>query len=254
MKRLIVNADDLGRCPGVDAGIMRAHREGIVTSATLMANSPDAGHAAQLARATPSLDVGVHLVLTFARPLADPSRIPSLVEPDGTFPARPEPVIGRARAGEVLLEYRAQYQRARELLGRPPTHLDSHHFVHGDPEIGRALGELAREIGAAARVQGDRHKREYRAKGVRTPDRFCREFQFTGHIDVAALEEILGRIAEAGEGVTELMCHPGEPDAELLANSTYASERAVELETLTDPRIRTALALHGLELATFADL
>ncbi len=254
MKRLIVNADDLGRCPGVDAGIMRAHRDGIVTSATLMANSPDAEHAARLARAAPSLDVGVHLVLTFARPLSDASRIPSLVEPDGAFPSRPGPVLGRARADEVLREYRAQYARAWELLDRRPTHLDSHHFVHDDPEVGRALGELARETGAAARVQGPGHKRGYRAMGIRTPDRFCREFQFTGHIDVPSLEQILGRIAKAGEGVTELMCHPGEPDAELLAHSTYATERAVEVETLTDPRIRAAIAGLGLELATFADL
>ena len=254
VKRLIVNADDLGRCPGVDAGIMSAHREGVVTSSTLMANSPDAEHAAGLARSTPSLDVGVHLVLTFARPLTDPARIPSLVESDGAFPSRPGPVYGRARADEVLVEYRAQYARARELLGRTPTHLDSHHFVHDDPEVGRALGELARETGAAARMQGDAHKAAYRALGVRTPDRFCREFQFSGNIDVPALEAILGRIAEAGDGTTELMCHPGEPDAELLAHSTYASERATEVATLTDPRTREAIARHGLELATFADL
>ncbi len=254
MKRLIVNADDLGRCPGVDAGIMRAHRDGIVTASTLMANSPDAEHAAALAREAPSLDVGVHLVLTFARPVSDPSRIPSLLEADGAFPSRPGPVYGRARAEEVLVEYRAQYARARDLLGREPTHLDSHHFVHDDPQVASALGELAVETGAAARVQGEAHKTAYRALGIRTPDRFCREFQFAGHIDVPALEAILGRIARAGEGVTELMCHPGDPDAELLAHSTYASERATEVVTLTDPRIREAVAEAGLELATFADL
>ena len=71
MKRLIVNADDLGRSAGVDDGILRAHREGIVTSATLMTNAPSTQHAASLARATPTLAVGVHLVLTYARPLSN---------------------------------------------------------------------------------------------------------------------------------------------------------------------------------------
>src|SRR5438128_5261666 len=84
-RRLIVNADDLGRSVGVDRGIVRAHREGIVTSATLMTNTSDAAHAGAVARADPSLDVGVHLVLTFARPLSESSQVRSLVTPTGEF-------------------------------------------------------------------------------------------------------------------------------------------------------------------------
>lgn len=256
MRRLIVNADDLGRSEGVSRGIVRAHREGIVTATTLMANAPAAEHAATLARAHPSLDVGVHLVLTFARPLSDPARIPSLVEPDGAFPTRPSAIAGtgRARAEEVLVEYRAQYVRARALLGREPTHADTHHFVQDEPAISWALRELAAETGAAARSQSTTQRDDYRARGVRTPDRFCREFQFAGHIDVASLEALLERIAAEGDGVTELMCHPGEPDAGLLAGSSYARERAEELSTLSDPRIRGRIERCGLALATFPEL
>ncbi len=113
MKRLIVNADDFGRSAGVDRGIMRAHREGIVTSTTFMANAPGAEIAAALARATPTLDVGVHLVLSYARPLTDPARIPSLVRADGTF-GRPSQLLTRdLDRDEALIEYRAQFARAR---------------------------------------------------------------------------------------------------------------------------------------------
>ena len=88
MKRLIVNADDFGRSAGVDDGILRAHREGVVTSTTFMTNAPSTSHAAAIARATPALDVGVHLVLTYARPVSNPARIRSLVRDDGSSGAR----------------------------------------------------------------------------------------------------------------------------------------------------------------------
>lgn len=257
MKRLIVNADDLGRSPGVDRGIVAAHERGIVTSTTLMANAPDAEHAAALARACPRLDVGVHLVLTYARPLTDPARIPSLVEPDGSFPRSPSAIIGqgRVRGEEALIEYRAQFSRAADLLGRVPSHLDTHHWVHDDPELEWAVGELAIETGAAARQHDAAQRERLRARGVRTPDRFCRAFQHGDNVAVASLLVILAAIAADGDGTTELMCHPGETgDAELLATSMYARERPVELATLTDPRVRAALEQHGLVLSTFSEL
>lgn len=256
MKRLIVNADDLGRSEGVDAGIARSHREGIVTSATLMTNGPGAESGAAVARELPSLGVGVHLVLTYARPLSDPATVPSLVEPDGSFPSSPSRIVGRGRvrADEVLREYRAQYERAGELMGREPTHLDTHHWVQGDPVIFEAFLELAQEIGAAARHLDGSERERLRAAGVRTPDRYTREFQRPRPIDVAALLGLLERIAAEGDGTTELTCHPGEPDPELERTSAYARERPVELATLTDPAVRAKVRDLGFVLATFADL
>ena len=251
MKRLIVNADDLGRSAGVDRGIVRAHREGVVTSATLMANAPGAGHGAALARETPTLDVGVHLVLTFARPLTDPSRLRSLVRPDGSF-GRPSELLARdLDRDEALVEYRAQYSRAREILGREPTHVDTHHWVHDQPALSWALCELARETGAAARTHDAKQRDAYRARGVRTPDRFIRAFHGEEHIDVDSLVSIVARVQD---GVSELMCHPGEADPELLAGSGYARERERELATLTDVRVRDALERGGVTLTTFAAL
>ena len=251
MKWLIVNADDFGRSEGVNHGIVRAHREGIVTSTTLMTNAPSAQHAAALARATPSLDVGVHLVLTYARPLSSPSRIRSLVRDDGSF-WRPAELLARPfDREEALTEYRAQFARARELIGREPTHVDTHHWVHDHPALSWAVCEVARETGAAARTHTPAQRDEYRAKGVRTTDHFTREFQHPGHIEVADLLALISRLED---GVTELMCHPGEPDPDLVATSAYARERPLELAVLTDPRIRRALEREHITLTTFAEL
>lgn len=257
MKRLIVNGDDFGRAPGVNAGILRAHRDGIVTATTLMVGAPATEEAARIARTTPSLDVGVHLTLTYARPVTDPKRIPSLVEPDGTFPRQPAAFLGPARADreEALIEYRAQHARAAELLGHAPTHLDTHHWLHDDPALEWAITALAQETGAAVRPHDDAQRERLRAAGVRTVDRYRRDFQHDGHVDVATLERILDEIGnDSGDGTTELGCHPGEPDADLERTSGYAALRVRELATLIDPLIRTAVERNGITLTTYAEL
>jgi len=251
--KLIVNADDFGYTERVSAGIMRAHRDGIVTATTLMTHAPHTDGAAKLARATPSLDVGVHLVVTFDRPTGDVSRYRSLVDKDGRF-FRPTELLSRhIDREEALLEYRAQYRRARELLGRAPTHLDTHHWVHDHPALEWAIGELARETGAAARIHSDQQRDRLRARGLRTPDHFAREFQHEGKVGVDPLLALLERLATQG-GVTELMCHPGEADESMAKKSGYSRERPIELATLTDPRVRAAITDLGITLATFADL
>lgn len=256
MKRLIVNADDLGRSAGIDSGIARAHREGIVTSATFMANGPGAERGAAVARANPRLGVGVHLVLTYARPLSDPGSVPSLVESDGSFPRGPSALVGkgRIRTDDVLREYRAQYERARDLLGREPTHFDTHHWVQEEPAVFDALLAIASETGLAARHLNDPERELLRAAGVPTTDRYTREFQGPRPIDVPTLLALLERIAAAGDGSTELMCHPGEPDEELERTSAYARDRVTELATLTYPAVKAKVADLGFVLSTYGDV
>jgi predicted glycoside hydrolase/deacetylase ChbG (UPF0249 family) len=248
--KLIVNADDFGYTPGVTAGILRAHREGIVTATTMMANAPDTDGAARAAHAVSDLDVGVHLAVTYGAPLTAPERVPSLVE-GGRFPRVTDLLrAGRPDAGEALVEYRAQYRRVRDLIGREPSHLDTHHWVHDLPALEEAFLALAKETGAAARTHDGRQRARFRDAGVRTPDHFVREFQHSGAIHLEAMLDLLERVAEEG-GVVELMCHPAEPDPALLEGSSYARERGVELETLIDPRVRTALERLGIELVDY---
>lgn len=254
MKRLIVSGDDLGYGAGIDAGILRAHREGILTAATLMTNVPGAERAAALARDTTTLDLGVHLVLTHGRPLSDTARVPTLVGGDGAFlHARDVVGTGRARTEDVLVEYRAQLARGRELLGREPSHVDTHHWVQGEPAVFEAFLALARESGVAARSLDAGERDRLRAAGVRTPDRFRREF----YADATGVDELLAlleRIAAEGDDTTELMSHPGEPDPDLERRSSYARSRPVELATLTHPAVRRRVDELGLVLSTFAEL
>src|SRR5258708_20404640 len=191
MKRLIVNADDLGRAPGINAGVLRAHREGVGTAAPVMGAGRGTDEAARLARATPSLDVGVHLTLTYGRPVSDPSRVPSLVEPDGRFPRGPGALVAdRVQRDEALIEYRAQYARARELIGRAPTHLDSHHWTHDAPTLEWAIAELATETGAAVRPHDDAQRDRLRARGIRTADHYPPHFQHQGPAHLPTLDPV----------------------------------------------------------------
>lgn len=249
--KLIVNADDFGYFKSVSDGILRAHREGIVTATTLLVAAPDSERASQLMRSAPDLDVGVHLNLTFDRPLSDPVRVRSLVDADGKF-LRPRELLSRdIDPGESLLEFRAQYLRVRQLIAREPTHVDTHHWVHDHPALEWAIGELALKTGAAARIHSDEQRDRLRSRSVRTVDHFMREFQHQGNISVVRLLALLHQLSRLA-GVTELMCHPGEPDTRLATRSGYARERATELATLTDPRVRAAVERLGIELATFA--
>ena len=257
MTRLIVNADDFGRARGVNAGILEAHRNGIVTATTLMVGAAASEDAGRIAQSTPSLDVGLHLTLTYGRPVTDPEQVPSLVEPDGAFPRDPAAFLGRDRAArdEALIEYRAQHARATDLVGRPPTHLDTHHWLHDVPALEWAIIALARETGAAVRPHDDLQRDRLRAAGVRTVDRYRRDFQHVGHVDVPTLVRILEEVgADRSGGVTELGCHPGEPDRELERTSAYAALRVTELATLTDPRVRATADGNGIRLVTYAEL
>ena len=249
--KLIVNADDFGYTPGVTRGIVRAHREGIVTATTLMANAPDSDGAGSAARETRSLDVGVHVVYTYGRPLSPADAVPSLLS-GGAF-RRPDDLVrtGAPNAAEALREARAQYARVRALIGREPTHVDTHHWVHDLPALEEALVALGRETGAAVRAQSDAQRARLRAAGIRTTDRFVRDFQHAGHIGPDELIALLEDVC-TGEGVAELMCHPGEVDAALLGLSTYARERESELATLIEPRVRDTVARLGIRLVTFA--
>ena len=253
--KLIVNADDFGYTPGVTSGILRAHREGIVTATTLMTNAPDTDGAAQVARFTPKLDVGVHIVFTYGKPLSRPERVRSLVTAAGAFPRVSDLMrTGAPVAEEALSEARAQYARARELIGRAPTHLDTHHWVHDLRPLEDAMLELAKETGCVLRAHDGRQRARFRDAGVRTADRFVRDFQHTGKIGVDSLVLLLEHLDEHEGGTVELMCHPADPDEMLLRGSTYAAERGVELRTLTDPAVRETIDRLGIELVSYSAL
>lgn len=245
-KLLIVNADDLGRTPGINAGIFAAHRRGVVTSATLMVGFPAAAEAARDWAAHPSLGVGLHVTLTGGRPTLPPDEVRSLVDREGRLPRQPAGLTGADR-GEVLAEVRHQLARFRALTGRLPTHLDSHHHSHRLPVVLDALVTVAQETGLPVRNASPQVAERLRRAGVATTDAFVERFFGTG----ARLEVLLEVLAALPAGVTELMCHPAHVDDGLRAESTYLDERERELEVLTHPEARGAIAAGGIRLVHF---
>src|SRR5262245_23015910 len=246
-KLLIVNADDFGRTPGVNAGILEAHRRGIVTSATLMVNQPAAAEAAELARQNPRLGVGLHVALTGGgAPTLPKAQVRTLVDPRGALWPMPEG-LEAADEHEVLLEVRAQVKRFRELLGRLPSHLDSHHHAHRLPAVLEALVTLAWETGLPVRSLSPDMRLRFRREGMATPDQFVDTF----YADEATLEGLLRALAELQPGTTELMCHPAHVDDELRAGSSYAQPRARELAILTHSEVRQHIQATGVRLTSF---
>lgn len=247
-RRLVVNADDLGRTPGINDGIFEAHSHGIVSSATLMVGFEAARDAAAQIADHPRLGVGLHVTLTGARPTLPPEEVPSLVDGEGRFAPKPE-AIGKIAPAEVLAEARNQLRLFHELVGRPPTHLDSHHHSHRHPAILEALVELAREHGLPVRRSSPAIARRLSAAGLRTTDAFVERF-FDREASVDVLLEIL---SAAGPGSTEVMCHPGRVDDELRFGSSYSEPREREIAVLCDPAVAAAVRHGGFQLASFAE-
>jgi predicted glycoside hydrolase/deacetylase ChbG (UPF0249 family) len=279
-KQLIVNGDDYGRTEGVTQGIIRAHREGIVTSTTVMMNMPQVEEAQRLADDYPYLAMGVHLVFTAWRPLLPPAEVPSLVNEDGHFHSQ-EAILAqphRIDTNELKAELRAQIERLRA-SGHEPDHLDCHHFVHIYPPFFVVYVELAEEYGLPIRLPFPPEEewgeaaasmsmaqglpadllREIarqdislvQARGIPHPDHFIRSFYGE---ETLTLGSLLGIIEGLPEGISELMTHPGLPDEKLLARSTYAKERERELELLCHPRVKERIGELGIELVNFGVL
>lgn len=248
-KRLIVNADDLGRTSGVNHGIVEAHRGGIVTSASLLVNFPAAGEAAAMAKENPDLGVGLHLAFTDGAPALQPDQIPSLVDSGGRLHLRPE-AVRTARPAEVLEEARAQLRRFRSLMERDPTHFDSHHHAHREPVVLEAVLTLAWETGLPVRRATRDVAEQLRREMIPTTDAFMGDFYAEG----ATLEALLGVMFSLEVGTTEIACHPGNVDDELRASSSYADDRRRELDILTHREARQAVQAVGIKLIHFGYL
>jgi predicted glycoside hydrolase/deacetylase ChbG (UPF0249 family) len=224
---LIVNADDFGQSLGINRGIITAHENGIVTSASLMVRWPAAVEAAAYGRAHPVFSIGLHVDLSewiYRDEMWTP--LYQVVSMD-------DPVA-------VATEVRRQLAVFRRLMGQNPTHIDSHQHLHRKEPVYTILAEVASEL-----VIPVRH--------------FCPAVRYCGYFygqgakghpfpEGISVDTMLRLLSQLPHGVTELGCHPGEDDA---LNSMYVRERSEEVKTLCDPRIRAALASEGIKLYSF---
>jgi predicted glycoside hydrolase/deacetylase ChbG (UPF0249 family) len=245
LKRLIINADDFGFTPDVNAGIVHAHREGVLTATTLMANGAAYEDALRLARETPSLDIGCHLVLVQGRSLVTGRDFPQTLN---------QLVLALAkRELDIYAELRAQIEKVRSADLRI-SHLDTHKHTHILPQVFRVVLRLAQEfsIPYVRRPLGPLSHRYYRRLAgryaVRMTDHFL-GFRLTGSLTESSLAAALSSLRD---GVTELMCHPGFLGPELQQAPTRLKESRVrELEALTSSRIRELIAAGSIHLEGF---
>ena len=222
MKYIIFNADDFGYSRGINRGIVEAHTRGVLTSTGLMVNTSATDEAVRMASDLPDLSIGLHVNFTNeAQELFDYN----------------DPKLCRA-------ELHRQFVRFVDLMGRLPTHIDSHQHVHKDDTRVQFFLELAQEH--------DLPLRDYCA--VFSVGGFYAQWEYGVSDPNYVSFDVLARILreEVPAGVTELGCHPGyvDPDFECV----YHKDREYELKTLCDPRVRELLAELKIELIGYRDV
>lgn len=287
MRNLIVNADDLGWTDGVNRGIADAHRQGLVTSTSLLANGRAFDSALDVARGNPALGVGVHLNLSDGPPTASPENVRGLLNSENCLEDGPETLLLRIASRslpleEIEREWDAQIQKVRE-AGIHPTHVDGHKHVQMLPGLFEIAVRLAKKHGirairvsheesrlrAVLATDGEQKtgvvlKQGVQARGLKllapdaremanrqglvTTDYFCGIAQ-TGVLHRTGVERLLESLPD---GTTELMCHPGYFDDALHASPTRLQEsRQTELQILTDPAVRKLVATRGIRLISY---
>lgn len=271
-KQLVVNADDFGFTPDVNQGIVEAHRNGILTATTLMANGDAFDDALRHWRDTPTLDVGCHLVLIGGNSLVTGK----------PFPASISQLLAALVKRELRVydELAAQVRRIVDAGVHMPTHLDTHKHTHLAPPVLEAVARISAEFGirwvrrpfdfplTASALRGGiprikqltsdalslmrrRFHRVLAEHGCRTTDHFA-GFQITGRFRAAELVELMSVIPE---GSTELMVHPGYCGPALRGAPTRLKEsREHELAALIAPEVREAMTRNGIELVNYTDL
>jgi len=282
MISVIINADDFGLHRGINQGIIQAHREGILSSTTLMANMPGFEDAVALAHENPGLGVGVHLNVVRGFPVSPPDRVPNLLRPDGTF-FGDVLVLGRRLsrrpdlALEIEREWRAQIEKT-QAANIDVSHLDSEKHSHtlgpllplaaklaGDygfnrirfiDEFGFSIHAIQSMKACYAALSCLRMKRRLREAGILTTDRFI-GITASGRMTAARMRRILNRLRE---GVTEIMVHPGFILPEMLElekqiGSYYINKyREQELAALLDEELKKVLSERGIRLINYHQL
>lgn len=262
---LIVNADDYGLCPEVNAGIERAHLEGVVTSTSVLVNQAAAAEVATLRSRCPRLGIGIHLTLTLGPPASSADRVRTLLDGDGRLLPLAA-LLGRARSGglapaEVVAECEAQVARLRE-LGVEPDHWDAHQHVQEYAPLTRLIAEAMSAAGlgrarnpsrvllGASRLSPLQQLRaRHRERSVRAiTDRFATPDGLL-ETDLRRWERALRQLPD---GVVEAICHPSEPSAALAAlTPALDADRSRELGVLLRPSLRAAIGRRGARLAGF---
>lgn len=271
LRRLIVNADDFGRSPAINAAVLQAHRDGILTSASLMVNEPHCPEAVALARSLPRLGVGLHLTLLCGHAALPPHAIPGLVDARGRFTHHPVRAgwryyFRRSLRAQLHAELDAQFHKFRA-TGLPLDHVNGHLHLHLHPVVFDLLMTHARDWGITrlrctrdpfwlnARLASGRwltrttHALIYAALSRRARGRLRR----LAIRHPAAVFGLLQNAAVDESYVSRLLPALPPGDSELYSHPSLHEGRH-ELDALVSPRVKTLVAEHGIRLIRYQDL
>ena len=245
--RLIINADDFGLSPSINRGIVECFDAGLITSTTIMMNTPYTNEAIELAKAHNIHNIGIHLNLTYGQSVLPREQIPSLVDNRGVFHY------------VCMLGYYTQYLDAKKELraqiekflatGLTPTHIDHHHYFHEVPNILKAYLELAQEYNLPIRAMTSEVRRQAKIYGLKTTNAFSFDFHNSG-VDLSTLV-LLHQHFKDDDITLELLTHPGYID-QYTTNQTGYLIREEEMNIL-----RTAKdngLWNDVDLISFRDL
>jgi chitin disaccharide deacetylase len=264
---LIITADDFGLHQSVNEAVERAHKEGVLSAASLMVAAPAATDAIQRARGLPSLRVGLHLVLADGHAILPPAAIPDLVDLEGRFGSRMVrdglrffclPSVRRQLAAEI----RAQFE-AFAATGLRLDHVNTHKHFHLHPTVLRLIVDIGRAFGLrAVRWPNEMHaalllkpwlallRRNLAAAGIRHND-YLVGVTYSGRFDEAALLDTLDHLPQ--QGVGEIYLHPALVSGAEIAPSMMNYRHADEFAALVSPRVRATLDRLGLRIGGFSD-
>lgn len=270
-RRLIVNADDFGRSRSINEAVIRAHREGILTSASLMMNEPDCGEAVELARQNPRLGVGLHLTLLCGHAAIDPARIPGLVNARGEFSEAPATAglryfVNRGLREQLRSEIHEQFKRFAA-TGLPLDHVNGHLHMHMHPVVFRILMECADQFGIQRfRWTRDRFWINTRLDSGRWFYRTSHAFIYTvlsawsrSSLQARAIRHtrnVFGLMQDSHVDerfVTGLLPLLPPGDSELYSHPSLDKFRH-EFDALISPRVRDLVNRLGIELIRYQDL
>jgi len=241
VRALIINADDLGYDPEVTRGILESIRHGLVSSTTMMVNTPNTQEAAEEVGA---LAVDLHFNLARYGPVSP--RFPSDFLDRG---ALSENLAPRLPAEVVRNEALAQLDRIEALLHRPATHVDVHKHLHQNPQILEGLAAAALERQVPVRSIDAQMRERLRSRQVLTPDHFIGDAKADPYWTLDRLREALESLEE---GITELMCHPGYSPTTV--RSGYSHQREVELKTFTSQEAQALLERGNITIVDYRAL
>lgn len=214
-KMLIVNADDFGLSPSVNYGIIECFSYGILTSTTLMINQKFTKHAIRLSKLYPKISIGLHITLDKGYSL---SGVSSLTNERGEL-QNSQYLLKNGKEEDFYREIELQLEKFIELVGKRPTHLDTHHHIH-------LRNETA--LNAVKRI-AEKYSLKYRTQEI-----LMEEF-YSNNANKAFL---LSKLESEKRELTEIMCHPGFYDLYLSKISTYNLKRVDELEILLEEEIK----------------